>query len=77
MGKPCGQVNIPRVDNTLECDDFMSTDCILTKKSYKKIKVNENDSITKVLDQLVDKISTMDTQIYLLKKKIEKLELNK
>lgn len=70
----CGQVNIPQVDNSVNCDDFITSECIIIKQLCSKIGNKEGENLDKFIELLCFKISKMDNQIFNLKKEIESLK---
>lgn len=71
----CGQVNIPTVDNTsIECDDMLSSKCVVIKKYCKKVGNLEGETLDDFVGRLCAKLAIMDNKIYLLTKRLGELE---
>lgn len=69
--KPCGQVNIPEVDNSQEeCDKIFSTDCIVVDRVSIKLHNVAGENLTKYLEHLDNKISVLENKIVALTKEL-------
>ncbi len=68
----CAQVRVPSVNNKNECcDEFYDSGCVIvTRKSF-KIKNNEGDTLNEYFEKLDNKISMLENEIKILKKKLE------
>ena len=75
MTKKCiTQVNIPTVDNTqLECDEIISSTCIVVKEYCKKVGNLEGENLDQFIGRLCAKLAVMDNKIYLLTQEVERL----
>lgn len=58
MDKICQQINIPEVDNTLTlCDnDFKSTDCVIMESAVSYLGLQENATLTEVLQAMLSSL---------------------
>ena len=82
--KNCGQVSIPKIDNTqLECDEFLNSSCVIIKQQCKKIGNLEGENLDRFIERLCNRLSKFDNEIYdlnqqikILKNKINTLEEN-
>ena len=61
----CGQVNIPKVDNTNKCCEIIvSSDCTLINTDSSVLDIQLGDSLTKLIINLTNKLSQQDIKIY-------------
>lgn len=72
---PCGQVNVPTVNNNeLECDEFTNSTCVKVKQICTKVGNLEGENLDKFIERLCFKLSKMDNAIIALKDRIKLLE---
>ena len=61
----CGQVNIPKVDNTNKCcETIVSSDCTLINTDSSVLDIQLGDSLTKLIINLTNKLSQQDIKIF-------------
>lgn len=72
MGNPCGQTNIPEVDNTeLQCDSYVYDSCIIIKEAIPYLGVPSNATLAKLVERLLVKLKAQARKIKELEKRIE------
>lgn len=73
MEKNCiTQIKTPEVDNTaMECDELISSKCIIVDKLCKKVGNLENESLNDFIGRLCVKLAIMDNKISLLTQQLE------
>lgn len=72
--KNCGQINIPEVDNSSNCDSFNYSECIIVTHRSKFVKNKPGGNLNEYLQLLDDKMNKMNNQIYHLTQIIKEYE---
>lgn len=69
MANNCGQINIPTVDNSSPCGEFIISECVIVNRKSNLIKNIKDHDLNEYLTLLENKIKVMDLHI----KKIDKI----
>lgn len=70
----CTQTNIPEVDNTLpECDEFISTECVIMDEAIPFIGSEEDSPLKDVILLMIEKMKKQQRLINNLRSEIETL----
>ncbi len=60
MKKNCGQVNIPTVDNTNPCNDYIESGCVVMNRDSTYVKSYKNDTLNEYLVKLEVKLRKLE-----------------
>ena len=60
MKKNCGQVNIPEVDNTNPCNDYIESGCVIMNRNSNYVKSHDNDTLNEYLTSLESKLRKLE-----------------
>lgn len=71
----CGQTNIPETDNEqLECNEFISSNCVVYPEAILAFGIPQNESLTTVITELIRRIRQDQLAITQLKATVEDLQ---
>jgi hypothetical protein len=57
----CNDVTIPTVDNsTIECEELVSTNCVVTAKSYNFFGIGTSETVTSAIDKIMTKMKAIN-----------------
>ena len=60
----CIDPNIPKVDNSsVECDQIISTNCVVTSKGYPYLGIGSGETITSVIEKIKEKFKSISFTI--------------
>lgn len=72
--KTCNtQVNIPEVDNSSPCEDFVYSECTIVNRKSKIFKNTEDKSLNVYLDNLEDELRRTRLRLTTLEKLVKNL----
>lgn len=66
MKKNCGQVNIPEVDNTNPCNDYIESACVIMNRNSTYVKSYEDSTLNEYLTSLEGKLRKLEIRTKLL-----------
>jgi hypothetical protein len=57
----CNDVTIPTVDNShIECEELISTNCVVTAKSYNFFGIGVSETVTSAIDKIMTKMKAIN-----------------
>ena len=63
MTRKCNQINIPEVDNSSPCDDFVYSECVIVNRKSKILKDIENEDLNNYQLKLENYIKVLELRL--------------